>query len=170
MRWFRRTPPWAVEYVGRVYREIVADGGGFALTADQLNIPLSARTQYLEKSLLQREMMCLVALMVILEIDPNSECSAILAAYTRLLERQLASRGIHVEMDLYSASATQEVREMFENPGLWAQRWLAEFQREPGDHSATERFAESCIRQYYSFRKAAQESVGYNLGPREAAP
>jgi len=65
MGWFSKKPSWETTYAHNIYGGLVEHNDFGDMTALKLRIPTAAHHTYQNKILLQREMICFVALMAV---------------------------------------------------------------------------------------------------------
>jgi hypothetical protein len=70
-----------------------------------------ALERYSAKALLQREAMCFVALMS--SAGPVTNLRPVMMAFSKLLIKNMATRGIDVDIDQFADASVQDVGEMF---------------------------------------------------------
>jgi hypothetical protein len=126
------------------------------MTPVKLRIPPAAVQRYLEKTLLQRETMCFVALMSCAR--PHTSLQRVMMAYGRLLIRELAARGIPADIDALADVSLTDVDRLLKEPFAWAQNWLAEFRNDPDDFYMVAIFADHCQRQFNAYKAAILET------------
>jgi hypothetical protein len=115
-----------------------------------------ALERYSAKALLQREAMCFVALMS--SAGPVTNLRPVMMAFSKLLIKNMATRGIDVDIDQFADASVQDVGEMFAEPLMWSQGWLAEFRNDPNDNYMVVMFADHCQRQFNAFKHAIEDT------------
>jgi hypothetical protein len=77
MGWFSKKPSWEIKYAENIYDGLVAHNDFGDMTALMLRIPTAAHNAYQNTILLQRAMICFVALMEMANPrDPIAACHA----------------------------------------------------------------------------------------------
>jgi hypothetical protein len=156
MGWFSKTPSWEETYAQNIYKAfVVADEIG-ELTPEALRIPTAALERYSDKARIQREAMCFVALMS--SAGPETNLRPVMMAFSKLLTKNMATRGIQVDIDQFADASVQDVGEMFAEPFKWSQGWLAEFRNDPKDNYMVVMFADHCQRQFNAYKHAIEET------------
>jgi hypothetical protein len=155
MGWFSKTPSWEETYAQNIYTAFVAADDLGEMTPEKLRIPAAALPRYLDKALLQREAMCFVALMC---ASPETNLRPVMMAFSRLLSRSMAARGIEVDIDRFVETSTEDVREMHAEPFKWSQGWLAEFRNDPNDDYMVVLFADHCQRLFNAYKHGIEDT------------
>jgi hypothetical protein len=156
MGWFSKKPSWEETYAQNIYKAFVIDDDLGDMTPARLRIPAAAMQRYFDKATLQREAMCFVALMS--SAGPETNLRPVMMAFSRLLSKNIAARGIDVDIDQFAEASTQDVEEMFAEPFEWGQGWLAEFRNDPKDNYMVVMFADHCQRQFNAFKHGIEET------------
>jgi hypothetical protein len=156
MGWFGKKPSWKGTYAQNIYMALVVADKLGEMTPEALRIPTAALQRYLDKALLQREAMCFVALMS--SAGPETNLRSVMMAFSRLLTKNMATRGIEVDIDQFAEASTQDVEEMFAEPFKWSQGWLAEFRDDPNDNYMVVMFADHCQRQFNAYKHAIEDT------------
>jgi hypothetical protein len=131
-------------YAQNIYDGLVAHNDFGDITALKLRIPTASHQTYQNKMLLQREMICFVALME--TAHPESQLQSVMLAFGDLLISKLSARGVQMNRDQLANSALADVGAMIADPFPWAQRWLSEFRNDPNDNYMVALFADHCLR------------------------
>jgi hypothetical protein len=76
------------------------------MTALKLRIPTAAHHAYQNKILLQREMICFVALMVV--ANPGTQMGPVMLAFGDFLITKLSARGLQMNRDQLADTATAD--------------------------------------------------------------
>jgi hypothetical protein len=145
---FRRKPAWEETYAQRIYEGLVAHNDFGEITALRLRIPTALHQAYQNKIVLQREMICFVALMS--AASAQSQLQPVVLAFGNLLTAKVGARGLQMNRDQLAETASTDVSEMFNAPFAWAQRWLAEFRDDPKDNYMVFLFADHCTRLFHA--------------------
>jgi hypothetical protein len=156
MGWFRKTPSWEVTYAHNIYDGLVAHNDFGDMTALKLRIPTAEHHAYQSKILLQREMICFVALMV--AATPGTQLVPVMLAFGDLLVTKLSARGLQMNCDQLADAATADVAKMIADPFPWAQRWLAEFRDDPNDNYMVAMFADHCLRLHHAYKHGIEKT------------
>ena len=156
MGWFSKKPSWEKIYAQNIYDGLVAHNNFGDMTALKLRIPTSAHHAYQNKILLQREMICFVALMV--TANPRTQLGPVMLAFGDILVAKLSARGLQMNRDQLADAARADVAEMIANPFPWAQRWLAEFRDDPQDNYMVAMFADHCLRLYSAYGQGTEQT------------
>jgi hypothetical protein len=85
---------WAENYAQRLYDVLPAQNDLGDITALRLRIPNSLHQEYQKKIVLQRELICFVAL--ISAAPPESKLNPVMGAFANLLVRKLDARGLQI--------------------------------------------------------------------------
>jgi len=149
MSWFSKKPPWEMNYAENIYNGLVAHNDFGDLTALMLRIPTAAHRAYQDKILLQREMICFVALMR--AAKPGTQLQSVLLAFGDLLVNKISARGIQMNRDQVAEHALQDIEKMISDPLPWAQDWLIEFRGDLNDDNMVALFADHCLRLYEAY-------------------
>jgi hypothetical protein len=156
MGWFSKKPSWEDAYAERIYEALAASDHLGEMTPERLRVPTAAVQRYFEKTLLQRELMCFVALMS--SAGPDTNLRPVMVAFSKLLSRKLSARGLQVDIDQLAEESVQDVEELFQHPFAWSQNWLAEFRNDPEDNYMVVMFADHCQRQFNALKHAIEET------------
>src|SRR5262249_47798035 len=149
-------PPMEVTYAENIYNGLVAHNDFGDMTALKLGIPTAAHRSYQDKIMLQREMMCFVALMSAAE--PGTLLQPVMGAFADLLVRKITARGVQINRDQLAEHALRDVEKMMSDPGSWAQDWLAEFRDDPNDNYMVALFADHCSRLFNAFKHGIEST------------
>jgi hypothetical protein len=123
-RWkVTKKPAWDVIYAEKIYDGLVAHNDFGDINALKLRIPTTLHQAYQNKILLQREMICFVALMEV--ANPQSGLQPVMLAFGDLLVGKILARGLQINRDQLADAALKDVKRMFSEPFKWAQNWLA---------------------------------------------
>jgi hypothetical protein len=126
------------------------------MTALKLRIPTAQHQAYQNKILLQREMICFVALMQ--AADAGTKLQPVMMAYGDLVVHKVADRGLQITRDQLADAALDDVDKMFLKPFEWAQQWLSEFRDDPNDHFMVYLFADHCSKLFQAYKSAVEET------------
>jgi hypothetical protein len=126
------------------------------ITALRLRIPTALHPAYQNKILLQREMICFVALMAVAK--PDSNLQPVMAAFGKLLVSKLGARGLQMNINQLAEYALNDVDVMINEPFDWAQRWLAEFRDDPKDNFMVVLFADHCTRLFHAYEHSIKST------------
>jgi hypothetical protein len=129
MAWFRRKPSWEVSCAENFYYGLVAYNDIGGMTAVKLRLPPASHRAYADKALLQREMICLVALTN--AATPNSLLQPVMGAFGTLVANKASRRGLQITGVQLAEHALRDFEQMTSEPYQWAQRWLTEFKDDP---------------------------------------
>src|SRR3954471_18440889 len=124
-----KKPRGEVQYAQNIYDGLVAHNEFGDINALSLKIPTALHHAYQNKILLQREMICFVALMQ--AAYPGTVLHAVMPAYGDLVTQKAAERGLQLSRDQLAQASLRDVETMFSESYLWAQRWLTEFRDDP---------------------------------------
>jgi hypothetical protein len=156
MGWFSKKPSWEDTYAQNIYQAfVVADELG-DMSPGMLRIPIAALQRYLEKALLQREAMCFVALMSL--AGPETNLRPVMMAFSTLLIKNMAVRGIELDVDTFAEVSMQDVEHMFAEPFKWSQGWLAEFRNDPNDNYMVVMYADHCQRLFNAYKHGIEDT------------
>jgi hypothetical protein len=156
MGWFSKKPSWEITYPHRIYDGLVAHNDFGDMTALKLRIPTAAHRAYQNKMILQREMICFVALMA--AAKPGTQLPPVMVAFSDLLVTKLSARGLQMNRDQLADIAQADVAEMIADPFPWAQRWLAEFRDDPNDNYMVAMFADHCLRLFQAYNRGIEQT------------
>lgn len=131
-------------YAQNIYDGLVAHNDFGDITALKLRIPTASHQAYQNKILLQREIICFVALME--TAHPESQLQPVMLAFGDLLVSKLNARGVQMNRDQFANGGLADVEAMIADPFSWAQRWLSEFRDDPNDNYMVGLFADHCLR------------------------
>jgi hypothetical protein len=155
MGWFNRKP-WEATYAENIYSGLVAHNDFGDMTALKLRIPTAAHRAYQDKILLQREMVCFVALMAVAK--PGTQLQPVMGAFGNLLISKISARGLQLNVDQLAEHALRDVEKMMSDPFPWAQSWLAEFRDNPNDNYMVALFADHWLRLYSAYQRGIEET------------
>lgn len=153
--WGKKIRP-EVQYAINLYQGLVAHNEFGDMTALKLRIPTSLHHAYQNKMLLQREMICFVALMQ--AAHPGTVLASVMPVFGDLLVLKADKRGLQLTRDQFAQASMDDVEYMFAEPYLWAQRWLAEFRHNPEETFMVALFADHCLK-LFSAHKAGIEQT-----------
>jgi hypothetical protein len=153
--WRKNKVRMEVQYAINLYQGLVAHNEFGDMTALKLRIPTSLHQAYQNKMLLQREMICFVALMQ--AAHPGTVLHSVMPVFGELLVMSTEARGLQLTRDLLAQASMEDVEYMFAEPYLWAQRWLAEFRSDPDETFMIALFADHCLK-LFSAHKAGIEN------------
>jgi hypothetical protein len=156
MGWFSRKPSWEVTYARNIYDGLVAHNDFGDMTALKLRIPTAAHHAYQNKILLQRELICFVALAE--AAPPGTQLQSVMLAFCDLLVAKLSSRGLQMNRDQLADAAFDDVGQMLASPFPWAQRWLAEFRDDPNDNYMVAMFVDHCLRLHKAYKHGIEQT------------
>jgi hypothetical protein len=156
MGWFSKKPSWEDAYAERIYEALVAPDDLGEMTPERLHIPTAAMQRYIDKALLQRELMCFVALMS--SAGPGTNLRPVMMAFSKFLIKNMATRGIRFDVDTFAEASMQDVEEMFAEPFKWSQGWLAEFRNDPNDNYMVVMFADRCQRLFNAYKHGIEDT------------
>jgi hypothetical protein len=148
--------PWEETYAQRIYNALPAPNDLGDITALRLRIPTALHQAYQNKIILQREMICFVALMSV--ATPESKLQSVMGAFGNLLISKLDARGLQMTRDELAEYAMNDVEAMLKEPFPWAQRWLAEFRDDPKDNYMVALFADHCMRLFQAYKRAVEDT------------
>jgi hypothetical protein len=148
--------PWAETYAQRLYNVLPAPNDLGDITALRLRIPTALHQAYQNKIILQREMICFVALMSV--ATPESKLFPVMGAFGNLLVSKLDARGLQVTRDQLAEHALKDVETMLTEPFPWGQRWLAEFRSDPKDNYMVAVFADHCCRLFQAYKHSIEST------------
>jgi hypothetical protein len=153
---FKKKPDWATAYAKNIYDGLVAHNDFGDMTALKLRIPTALHQAYQYKILLQREMICFVALMQC--ANPGTQLPPVMGAFGNLLVDKAAARGLQINRDQLAEAALDDVEKMISDPFTWAQRWLAEFRDDPNDNFMVAMFADHCLRLRQAYANGIEQT------------
>jgi hypothetical protein len=153
---FKRKPSWEETYAQNIYNGLVAHNDFGDMTALKLRIPTVLHQAYQNKILLQREMLCFVALMA--SAGPDTNLRPVMGAFGNLLVSQIEARGLQMNRDQLAEASMADAEKLFADPMNWAQRWLAEFRDDPNDNFMVFLFADHCSRLFQSYKGAIENT------------
>jgi hypothetical protein len=156
MGWFSKKPPWEMTYAENIYHGLVAHNDFGDMTALKLRIPTTTHRAYQNKILLQREMICFVALME--AAKPGTQLQPVMLAFGNLLVSKISARSLQMNRDQLAEHALRDVEKMISDPFPWAQHWLAEFRDDPNDNYMVALFADHCLRLYNAYKQGIEET------------
>jgi hypothetical protein len=156
MAWFSKKSPWEVRYAENIYDGMVAHNDIGDMTALKLRIPTAAHRAFQDKMLLQRELICFVALMV--AATPGRQLQPVIGAFGTLIVDKASTRGLQISRDRLAEYALQDVDKMTSEPFQWAKRWLAEFRDDPNDNYMVAFFADHCTRLFRAYTDAIEST------------
>jgi hypothetical protein len=156
MGWFSRKPSWEVGYAENIYNGLVVHNNFGDMTALKLRIPTAAHRAYQDKMLLQREMICFVALMA--AAKPDTQLPPVMGAFGTLVVSKASARGLQINRDQLTEYALQDFEKMTSEPFQWAQRWLAEFRDDPNDNHMVFLFADHCTRLFSAYQHGIEST------------
>jgi hypothetical protein len=154
-----KKPPLEIQYAQNLSDGLVAHNEFGDITALSLKIPTALHQAYQNKILLQREMICFVALMQ--AAHPGTVLHSVMPVYGELVVRKAAERGLQLSRDQLASASLQDVESMFSEPYLWGQRWLAEFRNDPEETFMVALFAEHCLKLFSAYKTGIE-----NTSPR----
>jgi hypothetical protein len=153
--WGKKRSPWD-QYAHNIYDGLVAHNELGDITALTLKIPTTLHHAYQNKILLQREMICFVALMQ--AAHPGTVLQSVMPVYGDMVVRKAAERGLQLSRDQLAAAAIRDVEAMFSEPYLWGQRWLAEFRSDPEETFMVALFADHCLKLYSAYKSGIENT------------
>jgi hypothetical protein len=157
MAWFSKKSSWEVRYAENIYDGMVANNDTGDMTALKLRIPTAAHRAFQDKMLLQRELICLVALIVV--ATPETQLRPVIEAFGTLIVDKASARGLRISRDRLAKYGLQDVDKMTSEPLQWAKRWLADFEVDPNDNQKmVEFFADHCTRLFRSYADAIEST------------
>ena len=152
----KQKPTWAEIYAQRLYDTLLAPNDLGDITALRLRIPTALHQAYQAKIILQREMICFVALISVAK--PETKLPPVMMAFGDLLVSTLGARGLQITRDQLAEYAFNDVETMLKEPFAWAQRWLAEFRDDPKDNYMVALFADHCMRLFQAYKSAIEDT------------
>jgi len=156
MGWFTKKTPREMTYAENIYNGLVAHNDFGDMTALKLRIPTAAHRAYQDKILLQREMICFVALME--AAKPGTQLQPVILGFANLIVSKISARGLQMNRDQLAEHAMRDVEKMMSDPFSWAQHWLAEFRDDPNDDYMVALFADHCLRLYSAYKHGIEET------------
>ena len=129
MGWFSKKPSWEDTYAERIYEALVAPDDLGEMTPERLHIPTAAMQRYIDKALLQRELMCFVALISL--AGPGTNLRPVMMAFSKLLIKNMTTRGIRFDVGTFAEASKQDVEEMFRSRSSGAKAGLRSFAMTP---------------------------------------
>ena len=139
-----------VQYSINLYQGLVDHNQFGDMTALKLRIPTSLHHAYQNKMLLQREMICFVALMQ--AAHPGTVLHKVMPVFGDLLVLKADERGLELTRDQLAEWSMEDVEYMFADPYKWAQRWLAEFRNNPEHTFMVFLFADHCLKLFSAYK------------------
>jgi hypothetical protein len=94
MAWFSKEPPWEVRYAENIYDGMVVHNDIGDVTAIKLRMPRAAHRVFQDKLLLQRELICFVALMV--AATPEMQLQPVIESFGSLIFEKASTRGVRI--------------------------------------------------------------------------
>src|SRR3954453_22820678 len=113
----KKKPPLEIQYAQNLYDGLVAHNDFGDMTALSLRIPTALHHAYQNKILLQREMICFVALMQ--AAYPGTVLHSVMPAYGELVVRKAAERGLQLSRDQLAEASIRDAEAMFAEPYFW---------------------------------------------------
>jgi hypothetical protein len=153
--WGKKKPSWDVQYAQNIYTGLVAHNQYGDMTALKLQIPTAQHQAYQNKFLLQREMICFVALMR--AAQPGTKLQPVMMAYGDLVVHKAADRGLQITRDQLAEASLDDVDKMLLRPFEWGQQWLSEFRNDPNDPYGVYLFANHCSKLFQAYEGAIEE-------------
>jgi hypothetical protein len=153
---FKKRPTWEASYAQNIYDGLVVHNDLGDITALKLRIPTALHQAYHNKILLQREMMCFVALMQ--SANPRTHLPPVMLAFGDLLVATLSARGLQINKDQLAETALDDVQDMIAQPFPWAQRWLSEFRDDPKGNYMVALFADHFIRLHHAYKSGIEQT------------
>ena len=147
---------WAEQYAERIYGALPASDDLGDMTPERLRIPSAAVPRYHEKSLQQRESLCMVALMTC--AGPKTDLPSVMLAYARLVTEKWSARGMPLSMDKVVNTCMRDTEELHKDPTAWSQKWIAEFRSGPDDVHMVAMFADHFQRQFNAYKHAIEKT------------
>jgi hypothetical protein len=147
---------WAETYAQRLYDVLPAQNDLGDITASRLRIPTSLHQEYQKKIVLQRELICFVALISV--APPESKLNPVMGAFGNLLVKRLDARGLQITAVQLAEYALKDVEAMFKEPFAWGQRWLADFRSDPKDNHMVFLFADHCCRLFQAYKQSIEST------------
>jgi hypothetical protein len=151
---FRKKKPWETEYAENIYSGLVEHNEFGDVSALRLNIPIAAHQAYQNKMLLQREMLCFVALMSIANAKTNLQ--PVMIEFGDMVVAKAADRGLQLTRDQLAQHALRDFERMTQDAPKWAQQWLSEFRADPNDNFMVILFADHCLRLFGAYQTAIE--------------
>jgi hypothetical protein len=147
---FKKKQTWETEYAQNIYEGLVLHNDFGDITALSLRIPTAQHHAYQSKILLQREMICFVAIMSVAK--PGTALPPVMLALGNLLVKKAADRGLQLNRDQLAETSLRDAELMLTEPYRWGQNWLAEFRNDPNDTYMVAMFADHCIRLFQAYK------------------
>ena len=151
-----------VQYAINLYQGLVDHNEFGDMTALKLRIPTSLHHAYQNKMVLQREIICFVALMQ--AAHPGTVLHEVMPVFGDLLVLKADERGLQLTRDQLAEWSLEDVEYMFAEPYKWAQRWLGEFRDNPDDTFMVFLFADHCHKLFSAYKTGIE-----NTGPDSRA-
>jgi hypothetical protein len=154
---FKRKPTWEETYAQRIYDGLVAHNDLGDITVLNLRIPTVLHQAYQNKIILQREIICFVALASVAKRE--SQLQPVTGAFVDLVvSEKVGTRHLQMNADQFTKYAFDDVEAMLTKPFDWAQRWLAEFRDDPKDNFMVALFADHCTRLFTAYKAAIENA------------
>jgi hypothetical protein len=154
MWFFKKKPPWEVQYAQNIYSGFVARSDPGDITALKLKIPTALHAVYQNKVVLQRELITFAALASISNAERGLR--PVSSAYADLLVHKMAERGLQMNADQVANAAFDDAEALLAQPFKWAQEWLAEFGDNPKDNYLI--FADHWVRSFHAWKGALENT------------
>jgi len=154
--WGKKKPSWEIQYAQNIYDGLVAHNEFGDITALSLKIPTAQHQAYQNKILLQREMICFVALMQ--AAHPGTVLQPVMIAYGDMVVRKAAERGLQLSRDQLAEASLSDAETMFSEPYLWGQRWLSEFRSDPEETFMVALFADHCLKLFSAYKSGIENT------------
>ena len=154
--WGKKKSALEVQYAQNIYDGLVAHNEFGDITALSLRIPTALHHAYQNKILLQREMICFVALMQ--AAPPGTLLHSVMPVYGDLVVRKAAERGLQLSSDQLAEASIEDAEAMFSEPYLWGQRWLAEFRSDPEETFMVALFANHCLKLFSAYKTGIENT------------
>jgi hypothetical protein len=154
--WGKKKLAWEVQYAQNIYDGLVAHNEFGDMTALSLKIPTAFHGAYQNKILLQREMLCFVALMQ--AATPGTVLQAVMLAYGDLAGRKASERGLQLTRDQLADAALHDAKELFNAPYKWSVGWLGEFHADPWDTDMVVPFVDHCLRLFHAYTHGIEQT------------
>jgi hypothetical protein len=145
-----------VQYAINLYQGLVAHNEFGDMTALSLRIPTSLHHAYQNKVLLQREMICFVALMQ--AAHPGTVLHSVMPVFGDLLVLKADERGLQLTRDQLAQASIDDTQYMFDEPYLWGQQWLAEFRGTPDETFMVVEFADHCLKLFSAYKAGIEKT------------
>lgn len=155
--WGKNKVRMEVQYAINLYEGLVAHNEFGDMTALRLRIPTALHHAYQNKILLQREMICFVALMQ--AAYPGTVLHSVMPVFGDIIVLKAEERGLQLSRDQLAQASLDDAESMFAEPYQWAQRWLAEFRNNPEETFMVALFADHCLKLFSAYKSGIENTA-----------